>query len=81
MSLEYLVNVITYLEANADCFFLATRRRFLLEDVTDVFLGRLPVNAVAEALGATPLAAVSSTDWVLGTSLMRSLRREQSRRY
>lgn len=80
MSSEYLVNVITYLEANADCFFLATRRRLLLEDVTDVFLGRLPVNAVAETLGATPLAAVSSTDWVLGTSLMWSLRREQSRR-
>lgn len=79
MSTEYTANVIAYLEENAESFLLATRRRLLIEDVTDVWMGRLPGTLMAEAFGATPVADLTSADWLLGTPLMRSLQRERSR--
>lgn len=42
MSSDYRTNVISYLEERDEYFYHATRWRLLIEDVTDVCLGRLP---------------------------------------
>lgn len=59
MSSEYLSNVLDHLEDDAEYFYRATRHRLLVEDITYLWLGRLPTSAVAEALGATPFSDVS----------------------
>lgn len=80
MSSEYLDNVIAYLHDDAEYFYVATRRRHILEDATDLLLGRLPVNAVAEGFGATSLADVSPEVWLASTPLVRAIRDLQPRR-
>ncbi|GAA8845090.1 hypothetical protein DUHN55_15200 [Helicobacter pylori] len=70
---EYVANVIGYLEGHAEHFYIATLRRTVVEDGTDLLLGRLPANSVAEALGATSLADVSPDVWLASTPLVRAL--------
>lgn len=74
MPAEYVANVIGYLEGDAPHFYVATLRRIVIEDATDLQLGRLPVNLVAESLGATSLADVSPEVWLASTPLVRALR-------
>ena len=76
MPAEYVANVIGYLEGNVEYFYVATLRRIVTEDATDMLLGRLPANAVAESLGATSLTDVSPAVWLAGTPLMRALANE-----
>lgn len=80
MSVEYLNNVMGYLASSAEYFYVATLRRTWTEDATDLLLGRLPVNAVAESLGATSLVDVSPEVWFESTPLVRALRAELAHR-
>lgn len=80
MSSEYLSNVLDHLEGNVGHFYLAMRHRLLVEDITHLWLGRLPTSAVAEALGATPLSDVSPRVWLASSSLVRAIRAELGRR-
>lgn len=75
MPADYVANVIGHLEGNAEYFYVATLRRIVIEDATNLLLGRLPVNAVAEGLGAPSLADVAPHAWLASTPLLRALHR------
>ncbi|MHA3838270.1 hypothetical protein ACXR8F_21360 [Terrabacter sp. AAH1] len=75
MSLEYISNVIGFLEAHVEYFYVLTVRREILQRYGDAMLGRVSAEAVAEAAGATSLCQLSPREWLESTPLMRRLRR------
>lgn len=80
MPLEYLLNVISFLESHAAQFHLATQHRLLVESVTAIWAGRTPTEWCALAAGATPLSLVTASVWLESTPLMRALRAEAARK-
>lgn len=79
MADDYVRNVIHFLERDVDYFFAATQRAELLQRLGDHLLGRRSTSEIAEALGAPPLSALTPTEWLEATPLMRALRRRASR--
>lgn len=74
LSDAYLSNIIGHLERHAEHYYFTALRRSLHEMIEAVAAGHIPGEVVADALGATPLTALTPRAWLEGTPLMRALR-------
>lgn len=76
MSTEYLSNVIGFLLIHAERFHLCSVRRWLFQEVTDIFLLGTSSESLAREIGAPDIADLPANEWLESTPLMRALRRE-----
>lgn len=74
MSREYRENVVTHLLTHQDAYHAGSVQRSLVQQLGDTLLGRVNVDALAEALGAPGVHELTPQEWLEATPLMRRLR-------
>lgn len=69
MSDSYVANLIGFLHAHRDYYYLCTLRRTLYQMLGDALLGRPNTDVLAADAGAPPLSELSPSTWLEGTPL------------